>query len=118
MAWSRVLRRHIAPHAGNTALISIPGAEGSALDDAKFCDFIHEAEAVGIDVQLLSTPALDIAFIQLQRVAEQLEVLEESNTIGGCPENLFFITHTALTTMYGDAPVDGWDAMKTFIQAH
>ena len=55
---------YIAPHAGNTALISIPGVEGSAADDAKFCDFIHEAEAAGIDVQLLSTPALDIAFIR------------------------------------------------------
>jgi len=54
----------IAPHAGTTALISIPGVEGSAADDAKFCDFIHEAEQVGVEVQLLSTPATDIAFIR------------------------------------------------------
>ena len=67
LRWARsrgVGAAYIAPHAGNTALISIPGVEGSAADDAKFCDFIHEAEAVGIDVQLLSTPALDIAFIR------------------------------------------------------
>ena len=67
LAWAQTRRIgavFIAPHAGNRALISIPGKEGSAADDVKFCDFIHQAGAKGIDVQLLSDPVLDIAFIR------------------------------------------------------
>lgn len=55
---------YLAPHAGNPVLISIPGVEGSPADDVKFCDFIHDADAKGIHVQLLSSPATDIAFIR------------------------------------------------------
>ena len=35
----------IAPHAGSTALISIPGAEGFAADGAKFCDLLPAAHS-------------------------------------------------------------------------
>ena len=45
LAWAAsrgVSAVYIAPHAGNTALISIPGVEGSKENDEKFCDFIHE----------------------------------------------------------------------------
>jgi hypothetical protein len=67
LAWAK--SRHIgvvyiAPHAGSTALISIPGKEGSVSNDIKFCDFIHQAEEEGIDVQLLSDPEVDINFIR------------------------------------------------------
>tara|TARA_B110000208_G_scaffold41746_1_gene55259 strand:- start:91 stop:1050 length:960 start_codon:yes stop_codon:yes gene_type:complete len=55
---------YIAPHAGNTALISIPGVEGSPEDDVKFCDFIHLADKQGLDVSLLSTPTTDWSFVQ------------------------------------------------------
>jgi hypothetical protein len=43
-AASRMISKvYIAPHAGNSALISIPGVEGSLADDAIFCAFIREA---------------------------------------------------------------------------
>ena len=42
----------IAPHATSVDLIEVPGVEGSHADDVAFCDFIREADAVGIDVQL------------------------------------------------------------------
>lgn len=46
----------IAPHATNVDLIEIPGVEGSHADDVAFCDFIQEADAQGLDVQLFATP--------------------------------------------------------------
>jgi hypothetical protein len=55
---------YIAPHAGSTALISIPGVEGSPEDDKKFCDFIHLADKQGLDVGLLSSPTTDWKFVQ------------------------------------------------------
>ena len=46
----------IAPHATDVDLIEIPGVEGSHADDAAFCDFIYEADRIGIDVQLFASP--------------------------------------------------------------
>lgn len=55
---------YVAPHAGQDALISIPGVEGSPENDKLFCDFIWLAHAQGVDVQLLSSPATDLPFIR------------------------------------------------------
>ena len=46
----------IAPHATSVDLIEVPGVEGSHADDVAFCDFIREADKVGIDVQLFASP--------------------------------------------------------------
>ena len=46
----------IAPHASNVDLIEIPGVEGSHADDVAFCDFIGEADKIGVDVQLFASP--------------------------------------------------------------
>ena len=46
----------IAPHATNVDLIEIPGVEGSPADDVAFCDFIGEADKIGVDVQLFASP--------------------------------------------------------------
>ena len=54
---------YIAPHAGDLALISIPGVEGSKKDDATFCAFIDELDQHGIDVSLISSPLTDAHFL-------------------------------------------------------
>jgi len=46
----------IAPHATDVDLIEIPGVEGSHADDVIFCDFIREADGIGVDVQLFASP--------------------------------------------------------------
>ena len=46
----------IAPHATDVDLIEIPGVEGSHADEVAFCDFIREADMVGVDVQLFASP--------------------------------------------------------------
>ena len=56
LAWakSRALDRlFIAAHASNTALIPVPGIEGSAAAAQEFCHFIQQAEAHGISIELL-----------------------------------------------------------------
>ena len=54
---------YVAPHAGNSALISIPGVEGSKEDDATFCAFIDELDQNGIDISLISSPLTDAHFL-------------------------------------------------------
>ena len=46
-------RLFIAAHASNVALIPVPGIEGSAAAAQEFCQFIHQAEAHGISIELL-----------------------------------------------------------------
>jgi|EP01046_Picozoa_sp_COSAG06_P009536 hypothetical protein len=46
----------IAPHATSVDLIEIPGVEGSHADDVSFCEFIKEADKVGVSVQLFASP--------------------------------------------------------------
>ena len=60
---------YIAPHASNVPVISIhnyvPGAEGSAVTDQLFCDFVKLADtSYGIDVQLLSSVATDMHWLK------------------------------------------------------
>lgn len=66
LAWAvsrGVTEIYIAPHAGDLALISIPGVEGSKKDDATFCAFIDELDQHGIDVSLISSPLTDAHFL-------------------------------------------------------
>lgn len=67
LAWAtsrRVDEIYIAPHAGADALISVPGQSGSPANDKAFCDFVWEADKLGIDVQLLSSPETDMAWLR------------------------------------------------------
>jgi hypothetical protein len=51
MYW-RLSQVWIAPHATAVDLVAIPGVEGSHADDVAFCEFIGEADKIGVDVQL------------------------------------------------------------------
>ena len=44
----------VMPHVGPISLIAVPGVEGDAAQAKRFCDFVHEADAHGVDLQLAS----------------------------------------------------------------
>jgi hypothetical protein len=71
---------YVAPHATASPLISISGVSGSAAHDRVFCEFIHQAEARGISVDLFSGfPAIvdDLRFIR--NCSNSLLPLAQSN---------------------------------------
>ena len=67
MEWSKargISQVYIAPHAGDVALIMIPGKEGSLAAEAKFCDFIIKAGTQGLGVRIEAGTPGDLRFVK------------------------------------------------------
>ena len=61
---AHVTTRYIAPHAGTDALIIIPGVEGSAAAEKKFCEFIGLAAKQGLAVRIEAGTPTDMRFVR------------------------------------------------------
>ena len=68
LSWAKTRRinmAYVCPHCGSYDLIPIPGVEGSAADAALFCEFVNQADAQEMDIELYTNGWTDRAYWDL-----------------------------------------------------